>query len=200
MKELQKHIIVGITGGIGSGKTTISKYFEGFGIPVYHADIEAKALMNRSKVIKRKLIALFGDDAYINNTLNRDYLRSQIFKEKKLLSKMNAIVHPKVGVHFKRWVKKQNAPYILKEVAIIFENNLQSQYDYIITVIADNEERVKRVMQRDNTSRDSVKAIIRNQLSDQEKIKKSDFVIENNDSEAAKLQAKIIHNNLISNI
>ena len=200
MKELQKHIIVGITGGIGSGKTTISKYFEGFGIPVYHADIEAKALMNRSKVIKRKLIALFGDDAYINNTLNRDYLRSQIFKEKKLLSKMNAIVHPKVGVHFKRWVKKQNAPYILKEVAIIFENNLQSQYDYIITVIADKEERVKRVMQRDNSSRDSVKAIIRNQFSDQEKIKKSDFVIENNDLEAAKLQAQIIHNNLISNI
>ena len=110
MKELQKHIIVGITGGIGSGKTTISKYFEGFGIPVYYADLEAKALMNRSKVIKRKLIALFGDDAYINNTLNRDYLRSQIFKEKKLLSKMNAIVHPKVGAHFKRWVKKQNAP------------------------------------------------------------------------------------------
>ena len=200
MKELQKHIIVGITGGIGSGKTTISKYFEGFGIPVYHADLEAKALMNRSKVIKRKLIALFGDDAYINNTLNRDYLRSQIFKEKKLLSKMNAIVHPKVGAHFKRWAKKQNAPYILKEVAIIFENNLQSQYDYIITVIADKEERVKRVMQRDNSSRDSVKAIIRNQFSDQEKIKKSDFVIENNDLEAAKLQAQIIHNNLISNI
>ena len=200
MKELQKHIIVGITGGIGSGKTTISKYFEGFGIPVYHADIEAKALMNRSKVIKRKLIALFGDDAYINNTLNRDYLRSQIFKEKKLLSKMNAIVHPKVGAHYKRWAKKQNAPYILKEVAIIFENNLQSQYDYIITVIADKEERVKRVMQRDNSSRDSVKAIIRNQFSDQEKIKKSDFVIENNDLEAAKLQAQIIHNNLISNI
>jgi len=200
VKELQKHIIVGITGGIGSGKTTISKYFEGFSIPVYHADLEAKALMNRSKVIKRKLIALFGDDAYINNTLNRDYLRSQIFKEKKLLSKMNAIVHPKVGAHFKRWVKKQNAPYVLKEVAIIFENNLQNQYDYIITVIADKEERVKRVMQRDNSSRDSVKAIIRNQLSDQEKIKKSDFVIENNDSEAAKLQAQIIHNNLISNI
>ena len=187
MKELQKHIIVGITGGIGSGKTTISKYFEGFGIPVYHSDLEAKALMNRSKVIKRKLIALFGDDAYINNTLNRDYLRSQIFKEKKLLSKMNAIVHPKIGEHFMRWVKKQNAPYILKEVAIIFENNLQSQYDYIITVIADKEERVKRVMQRDNSSRDSVKAIIRNQLSDHEKIKKSDFVIENNDLEAAKL-------------
>ena len=113
---------------------------------------------------------------------------------------MNAIVHPKVGAHYKRWAKKQNAPYILKEVAIIFENNLQSQYDYIITVIADKEERVKRVMQRDNSSRDSVKAIIRNQFSDQEKIKKSDFVIENNDLEAAKLQAQIIHNNLISNI
>ncbi|ARV10668.1 dephospho-CoA kinase [Winogradskyella sp. PC-19] len=193
-------MIVGITGGIGSGKTTISKYFEALGIPVYHADFEAKALMNRSKVIRRKLIALFGDNTYKNGALNRDYLRSKIFNNKDLLTQMNAIVHPKVGAHFKRWIKKQDAPYVLKEVAIIFENNLQSQYDYIITVVADKEERIKRVIQRDNTSRDSVESIILNQLPDEEKINKSDFIIENDDLEIAKSQVQKTHKALINNI
>ncbi|GGI58398.1 dephospho-CoA kinase [Winogradskyella haliclonae] len=200
MQESKEHIIVGITGGIGSGKTTISKYFEKFGIPTYHADKEAKALMNRSKVIKRKLVALFGEKAYQENKLNRAFLRQQIFKDKALLKQMNSIVHPKVGAHFKRWVRKQKAPYILKEVAIIFENNLQAQYDYIITVVADEEERIKRVTKRDNTSRDTVKAIINNQLSDQEKIKNSDFVIHNNSLEEAKLQAITIHEQLLATI
>ncbi|WP_232459757.1 MULTISPECIES: dephospho-CoA kinase [unclassified Winogradskyella] len=200
MQDIKKQIIVGITGGIGSGKTTISKYFEALGIPVYHADFEAKALMNRSKVIRRKLIALFGDNTYKNGALNRDYLRSKIFNNKDLLTQMNAIVHPKVGAHFKRWIKKQDAPYVLKEVAIIFENNLQSQYDYIITVVADKEERIKRVIQRDNTSRDSVESIILNQLPDEEKINKSDFIIENDDLEIAKSQVQKTHKALINNI
>lgn len=192
------HIIVGITGGIGSGKTTISKCFKEYGIPVYHADEEAKALMNRSKVIRRKLIALFGEKAYLQEVLNRDYLRQKIFQDKTLLSKMNAIVHPKVGTHFKRWLKKQDAPYILKEVAIIFENHLQNQYDYIITVVADEEQRIERVIQRDNTSPQSVKSIMANQLSDADKISQSDFVIYNNNLEEAKQQAASIHNLLLS--
>ena len=200
MQDIKKQIIVGITGGIGSGKTTISKHFKALGIPVYHADFEAKALMNRSKVIRRKLIALFGDNAYKNGALNRDYLRRKIFNNKDLLTEMNAIVHPKVGAHFKRWIKKQDAPYVLKEVAIIFENNLQSQYDYIITVVADKEERIKRVMQSDNTSRDSVESIIMNQLPDQEKINKSDFIIENDDLEIAKRQVQKTHKSLINKI
>ncbi|MFD1063633.1 dephospho-CoA kinase [Winogradskyella litorisediminis] len=198
--DIKKHTIVGITGGIGSGKTTIAKYFEELGIPVYHADFEAKLLMNRSKIIKRKLKELFGEEAYKKDTLNKPFLRNQIFKNKELLQKMNAIVHPKVGSHFQRWLKKQNAPYILKEVAIIFENNLQNQYDYIISVVATEEERIRRVIKRDDVSRQSVMAIINNQWSDAEKIKKSDFVIENNHLETAKAQALRIHNQLLSKI
>lgn len=189
--------VVGLTGGIGSGKTTILNYFQSFGIPVYIADVEAKALMNRSKVIRRKLIQLFGDDAYKDGQLNKSYLSSKIFSDKCKLSKMNAIVHPKVASHFKRWLKKQDSKYVIKEAAIIFENNLEAQYDYIITVIADENLRLQRVMKRDNTSKEKIKSIIKNQLSDAEKIEKSDFVITNNDLEVAKKQAAKIHQELL---
>ncbi|TCK64703.1 dephospho-CoA kinase [Winogradskyella wandonensis] len=193
-------MIVGITGGIGSGKTTVANYFEKLGVPVYYADKEAKALMNRSKVIKRKLIALFGESAYKDGKLNRSFLRNQIFKNKGLLSKMNVIVHPKVASHFSRWLAKQNTPYILKEVAIIFENNLENQYDYIITVVANKQERIKRVMKRDSVSKASVLEIIENQLSDDEKIKKSHFVIRNDHLAMVELQVKEIHNRLINRL
>ena len=197
---MSQPVIVGITGGIGSGKTTVSKYFKAFDIPIYHADNEAKALMNRSKVIKRKITHLFGNNAYKNDVLNRDYLRKQIFNDNNLLKQMNAIVHPKVGAHFKRWVKKQNAPYILKEAAIIFENNLEHQYDYIILVIADEKERIKRVMLRDNKTEAEVKVIIDNQLSDRDKLSKSDFVITNNGIKDLETQVKTVHKELLSNI
>ncbi|MDN3494004.1 dephospho-CoA kinase [Winogradskyella bathintestinalis] len=193
-------VVVGLTGGIGSGKTTILNYFHSLGIPIYIADDEAKALMNRSKVIRRKLIVLFGEDAYENNQLNRPYLSSRIFNDKHLLAKMNAIVHPKVASHFKRWLKKQNSDYVIKEAAIIFENNLQNQYNYIITVIADQHLRIERVMQRDNVSMEKIKSIIKNQWSDAEKVKHSDFVIENNDIDEAKIQAFKIHKALLEKI
>jgi len=190
-------IVVGLTGGIGSGKTTISEHFETFGIPIYIADKEAKALMNRSKVIKRKLIKLFGKSAYKKGKLNRSYLASKIFSDKTLLEKMNAIVHPKVASHFKRWLKKQDAPYVIKEAAIIFENNLESQYDYIITVVADENLRIERVMKRDDASKKKIKSIIKNQLPDAEKIDKSDFIIINNDLNVAKVKAEEIHQQLL---
>ncbi|RED38538.1 dephospho-CoA kinase [Winogradskyella eximia] len=193
-------VVVGLTGGIGSGKTTILKCFQSIGVPVYIADAEAKALMNRSKVIRRKLIDLFGSDAYKDGTLNRPYLASQIFNDRSVLSKMNAIVHPKVAAHFKRWLKKQNADYVIKEAAIIFENNLENQYNYIITVVADEALRIQRVIKRDNSSEEKVKSIIKNQLSDAEKIKKSDFVILNNDLEDAKKQVFKIHKEILKKI
>jgi dephospho-CoA kinase len=189
--------IVGLTGGIGSGKTTVAKEFMALGVPVYIADIEAKALMNRSKVIKRKLIALFGNQAYLKDSLNRAYLASKIFNDKTLLEQMNAIVHPKVAAHFKRWLKKQDALYIIKEVAILFENQSYLTCDYVITVVAPEKDRIKRVILRDGTTEEKVQAIMSNQLPDHEKVKLSDFVVHNTNIEATKSQVHVIHNTLL---
>ena len=188
--------IVGLTGGIGSGKTTVAKMFQDLGVPLYIADDRAKLLMNTSKVIKRELIALFGDETYRDNQLNRPFLASKIFQNHDLLKKMNAIVHPKVGADFERWKNNQNTPYVLKEAAIIFENNMASQYDFIITVVADLEQRIERVIKRDNTSKEKVLAIVSNQLTDKEKAEQSDFVITNHNLDETKHQVLTIHQQL----
>lgn len=192
--------IVGLTGGIGSGKTTVANYFKALNVPVYIADNEAKALMNRSKVIKRKLIKLFGDEAYVDNTLNKPFIARQIFSNQDLLKKMNAIVHPKVAKHFSNWVKKQNVPYVISEVAIIFENGSQGKYDYIITVVAPEQTRLNRVIKRDNSSEAKVKAIMNNQWTDQQKTEHSDFIINNTDLKDTKLQVENIHSKLLKSI
>lgn len=190
-------IVVGLTGGIGSGKTTVAKQFLELGIPVYIADEEAKKLMRRSKVIKRKLIKLFGNQAYVDGELNRPFLANIIFNDKTYLEKMNAIVHPKVAKHFEKWVLKQNAPYVIKEVAILFENGGDKFCDFVITVVAPLKTRINRVIKRDNTSESKIQAIIKNQLSDAEKIKKSHFVIENIDLEKTKIQVLETHKKLL---
>jgi dephospho-CoA kinase len=180
--------IVGLTGGIGSGKTTVANFFRELDVPVYIADIEAKGLMKRSKVIRRKLIGLFGEKAYLEEELN----------DKLLLEKMNAIVHPKVATHFKRWVKKQDVPYVIKEAAIVFENNSYKSYDFIITVIAPENLRIERVIKRDDSTKDKVKAIMKNQWKDYEKIKLSDFVVKNLSLNDTKKQVKKIHKQILS--
>ncbi len=192
--------IVGLTGGIGSGKTTVAKMFQELGVPLYIADDRAKVLMNTSKIIRRKLIHLFGEEAYKDNELNRPFLASRIFENANLLKQMNAIVHPKVGADFLRWKEKQTAAYVLKEAAIIFENNMASQYDLIITVVADLDQRIARVINRDNTTEAKVLAIVNNQLSDDEKAKQSDFVIINHDLEQTKVQVLKIHQQLLKTI
>ncbi|MDO1500256.1 dephospho-CoA kinase [Winogradskyella maritima] len=191
--------IVGITGGIGSGKTTVCSFFESWGVPVYYADKEAKALMNRSKVIRRKLTSLFGEASYVNDELNRDFIRKQIFENAGLLEQMNSIVHPKVASNFKRWVKKQDAPYILKEAAIIFEIGQEHAYDAVILVVANEDERIKRVIKRDCKTAKEVKAIIENQWPDSEKEKKADFTITNNRLDKAEKEALAIHKTLLKN-
>ncbi len=192
-------IVVGLTGGIGSGKSTIARLFEALGIPVYIADIQAKRLMNSSKAIRRELIKLFGDDAYIDNDLNRAYIASKIFKDDSLLTQMNAIIHPEVGLDFKRWLKKQHSKYVIKEAAIIFEQQMESQYDYIITVTANTQDKIDRVIKRDGTTKDKVIAIMNHQISDEEKIKKSHFVIVNDHIEDAQKQVLKIHEKLLQN-
>lgn len=190
-------MIVGLTGGIGSGKSTVAKMFAKFNIPTYVADEEAKRIMHASSDVKKQLINLFGKETYINGKLNRPFIADLIFYDKSLLKKMNAIVHPAVADHFKLWVKEQNAPYVLKEAAIIFEMNAKDQYDYIITVIADQELRIKRVMERDQADLNKVMSIINNQWSDDQKTKLSDFVIENNNIEQTSQQVQNIHFKLL---
>jgi dephospho-CoA kinase len=192
--------VVGLTGGIGSGKTTVAKMFEEFGIPVYIADTEAKLLMNRSKVIKRKLKQLLGDDAYVDEQLNRTFVASKIFNNKALLEDVNAIVHPRVAKHFKRWLAKQSAPYIIKEVAVLFENGSYKECDYIITVSAPVEVRIQRVLKRDNSTRTKVNAIIKNQWSDDQRFKHSDFMINNENLDHTKEQVKKIHAKILKSI
>ncbi|WP_339632624.1 dephospho-CoA kinase [Bizionia echini] len=189
--------IVGLTGGIGSGKTTVAKMFSELGVPTYIADDEAKALINRSKVIKRKLINLFGDQAYLGNTYNKTFIAQAIFNDKSLLKAMNSIVHPKVASHFIKWKEKQQSDYVLKESAILFEHGGDKDCDFTILVTAPEAVRIQRVVDRDQRSKDQVQAIINNQLPDAVKIKKASFVIENTDMEATKNQVFKVHKKLI---
>ena len=193
-------IVVGLTGGIGSGKTTVAKQFAALGIPVYIADEEAKKLMNRSKIIKRKLIELFGSEAYKNDALNRPFIAQIIFSNKEILQKMNAIIHPRVATHFNKWILKQTAAYVIKEAAILFENDGYKLCDYVITVVAPKELRIKRLLKRDTTTIDKIEAIIKNQWSDEEKIKLSHFKITNINLEDTKKQVVEVHNQLLKTI
>ena len=191
-------IIVGLTGGIGSGKTTVAKAFKALGIPVYIADEEAKKLMHKSKIIKRKLNQLFGDKAYVDDQLNKPFIANIIFNDKTFLQKMNAIIHPRVAKHFEKWVLKQDAPYIIKEVAILFENGGHQICDYVITVTAPKALRIERLLKRDNTSKENIEAIMKNQWTDNEKVKLSDFVIDNVSLHKIKEQVLEIHQKIIN--
>lgn len=192
--------IVGLTGGIGSGKTTVAGIFSKLGVPVYIADDEAKKLMKSSKVIKRKLVKLFGEDAYINGNLNKPFIANAIFNNKALLEKMNAIIHPKVASHFNKWFLKQTAPYVIKEAAILFENNTYQSFDFIITVTAPEEIKIERLLNRDDTSIKRIEDIMKNQWPDEEKIKYSDFVIVNNVIENTEKQVAKIHAQIIESL
>ncbi|EIJ40147.1 dephospho-CoA kinase [Galbibacter orientalis DSM 19592] len=172
-------MIVGLTGGIGSGKSTVAKFFKELGVPVYIADLEAKKLMETNDDIRRDIISIFGADAYENNLPNRKYLAEIVFENPEKLEQLNAIIHPAVGKHFEEWYQQQKVPYVIKEVAILFENGGDKQCDLVITVTAPKEIRIERVLKRDQTTRKAIEARMQNQWSDKEKIKKSDFVIEN---------------------
>lgn len=188
--------IIGLTGGIGSGKTTVAAMFKEFGVPVYIADDEAKKLTNTSKIIRRKLTKLLGEQTYIDHKLNRKYVASKIFNDTHLLQQVNAIIHPKVGAHFKKWVQKQDAPYVIKEVAILFENGSYKQCDLTILVTSPLEVRIARVMERDATTKEAVLERVKNQWSDSEKRKLADIVIENTDLSKTKAQVQKIHSSL----
>lgn len=192
--------IIGLTGGIGSGKTTVAKIFKSLGVPVYIADKEAKKLMRRSKVIKRELVELFGDNAYVNGKLNKPFIAKIIFNDKAYLEEMNAIVHPKVAKHFNKWLLKQKASYVIKEVAILFENGGHKNCDLVITVTAPKAIKMERLLKRDDTTREKIQAIMDNQWSDAKKIELSDYVIENIDIDNTISQVEKLHYSILDRL
>ncbi|MDO9615979.1 MAG: dephospho-CoA kinase [Bacteroidota bacterium] len=177
-------IKVGITGGIGSGKSTACKVFSFLGIPVFEADIVAKQLMNTDPEIRSRLISLFGTSVYLpDHTIDRKYLAGIVFNNASLLAQLSKIVHPEVHKSFDNWCLNQQSPYILHESAILFETGFYKLMDKSIAVVANENQRIERVMKRDKITHELVKQRIKNQLNDEEKIKLADFVIGNNDHE-----------------
>jgi len=177
-------IKVGITGGIGSGKTTICHFFELLNIPVFTADIGAKKLMVNSPDIKNQLISFIGDDIYFKDqTLDRKKIAQYIFHSPNLLSKINSVVHPAVYREFERWCLDKNSPYVLFEAAILFECGLYKKMDLNILIAASEKIRIKRVMTRDKASLEEVKSKIAKQWKEEKKEDYSDYILYNDDRE-----------------
>ncbi len=190
-------IILGITGGIGSGKTTVTNIFSLMKVPVYIADIESKRITASSPIVRKKLIELFGEELYNGTELNKSLLASHIFTDSQKMNTVNAIIHPEVEKDFKQWlIKNKNAKVVIHEAAILFESGFNKLVDKIITVYTPLEKRVERTMKRDNSSREEVINRINNQMSDEKKKELSDFVIVNNEKESLIEQVTTILNKL----
>lgn len=170
---------IGITGGIGSGKTFLAKLFEALGVPVYNADEEAKRLMNSDTRIKKQLIELFGEATYKDGKLDRTFLAAIVFSDKERLELLNGIVHPIVIQEAKDWAERQTSRYSLKEAALLFESGSYKELDYTILVKAPMDVRIQRVIKRDGVTEQQVRERISKQLSDEEKLQLADFVIVN---------------------
>lgn len=172
--------IIGLTGGIGSGKSTVAHFFKEKGIPVYDSDSEAKCLLNDDEQLKNQIIQVFGEEAYLNDEYNRSFISSKVFQDKDLLSQLNAITHPAIRNHFQSWVKRQTTDFVIKEAAILFESGAYKDCDSVICVVANEDLRIQRVMDRSHLSAEEIKKRIQNQWTDAQKIERSDFVITNN--------------------
>lgn len=188
---------VGLTGGIGSGKTTVAKIFEVLGVPVFYADNASKELMNQNEEVKTAIIEAFGEKAYKADTADRKYLASQVFNDRQKLSALNAIIHPATIQMAKDWMESQSAPYAIKEAAIIFETGSQKDLDFVIGVTAPLELRVRRVMERDHVSRDEVLLRLSKQMDEDEKMKLCDFVILNDEEHPLIPQVLKVHSRLM---
>lgn len=190
-------IKVGITGGIGSGKTSVCRIFELFDIPVYYADARAKWLMHHNQKLKSKIQELFGADIYKEDGLDRKKLAGIVFNDKTALSQLNALVHPAVAEDTKAWFEDQSsAPFALKEAALIFEVGGEKSLDKVITVFAPQEIRLDRVTKRDQTDRKAILARMKNQMNEMDKVAKSDYVIINDGNHSLINQAVMLYHEL----
>lgn len=190
---------IGLTGNIGSGKTLIAGIWEKLGIPVFCADTEAKKILASDPEVRKLVIKTFGKASYLpDGTPNRDFLATIVFSKSRGRKKINQIIHPRVQLAFEQWANTQTAPYVIEESAIIFESNLESQFDFIVTVSAKTETLINRAMIRDNTTKENVLARMKTQASTLWKKKNSDFVIENNGDQLLLPQVLKIHQFLCS--
>lgn len=183
--------IIGLTGGIGSGKTYVARLFEEKGVPIYLADDEAKKI-SESKEVNVKIKDYFGKSVFENGVLDRKKLGAIVFNDAKKLAVLNSIIHPVVRQHFLNWVKQQESPFVLKEAAILFESKSNQDCSIVITVECPIEERIERVMLRDGLNEEDVKSRISRQMTAQERMEKSDFVIQNIDKEETKKEVNRI--------
>ena len=174
-------IKVGLTGGIGSGKTTITKIFMQLGVPIYFSDTRAKDLMLNNKSLQESLISLFGGEVIIDGLLNRSYIASKVFSNPKDLVKLNALVHPFVQKDFDAWSAAQTSNYVLKEAAILFESGADKFLDQVILVVSPEDLKISRVMLRDRMTRKQVLMRMGNQWSDNQKRTNADYIIQNDE-------------------
>ena len=182
--------IVGLTGGIGSGKTTVSKEFQKYSIKVYNSDLRAKFLMNNSTVLKKKLINNFGKEFYINDELNKSYISQIIFNDPTSLKLINSMVHPEVFNDFNEWRRTLLEKFVLYESALIFETGSYKLNDFNILVTCDHDLRVKRIIKRDGINEEKINSIINNQWDDDKKIPLADYIFFNSTSKENKLKVK----------
>ncbi len=189
--------VLGLTGGIGSGKTTVAGFFKELGIPVYIADEEAKILMNADPQVRAAIIALFGEKAYKGDLLNRKWIASIVFKDREKLEMLNAIVHPAVAAHFEQWKLEQTAAYVVYEAAILFEKGGYKKCNYNLLITAPKEIKISRLQQRDHSSIEEVEARMSNQWPDAKKAELADFVIENIDLSKTREEVLSIHEKML---
>lgn len=184
--------IIGLTGGIGSGKTTVANYFQELGIPVYIADVEGKKITESPKILKAIKDA-FGSAVFDEERLNRQKVSQIVFNDSEKLKQLNSIIHPEVEKHFMNWVNNHsNFPLVVKETALLFESGSYKKCDFVITVIAPLEDRINRVIKRDAITRENVLKRIDNQWSDEDRIRNSHYIIDNTDRKTIERQVKEI--------
>jgi dephospho-CoA kinase len=192
---------IGITGGIGSGKSLVCKIFQVLGIPVYDADSRAKDIMTTDGILIDSIKKEFGELSYRKDgTLDRKYLGDKVFNDEQKLAKLNALVHPRVAENYRSWVEAHGKhPYLLKEAALLFEAGSHHVLDKIIVVYAPEDVRVKRVLQRDfHRTTDQIRGIIAAQMSDQEKLSRADYIIHNDESQLVTTQVLELHQKFLS--
>ncbi len=195
-----RKMMLGVTGGIGSGKTSVCRVFSVLGIPVFSADPEAKVLMDSDGRIREKINSITGRDMYPEGVLDRPGLAAIIFNDRDLLLRVNSAVHPVVMEQFMDWAEGQNSPYVIIEVAILFESGAADLVDRILTVTAPMEERIERVMMRNRMTREQVLERIRNQHDDEYLVSRSDYVIDNSENDMIIPAVLDIHRDLLSEL